>query len=310
MGFSRAGIKAVILDKKNYIDSVTATNRIFLGIRKEGSLIIKTKDDIKDYRERPLQNYMNANAQFTTLQSSIAQLQILTQIFAPDGTIDALIIGEKNSSSTYDGVYKFTSAYNSCGIGLDFEFLRSNLENSCSYTLETDLEIDDAKTLITQANTLGSQSLPIISGGDGDSFANYGTPYLISFQHPTSTEVFAKNEIIERKLSLKTVGSKNAYNQTIIDYILINLELTALNSTASKLDAILQTSPDAGIQIQNKNKVAGSVVTETFTLGQGVLNRTDEFTLGDAKRSVKMVFQGKVPIWDMTFGSNTVTINQ
>lgn len=303
--YAKAGIKAVYICKKGTADT-TPANVYYLGLRRAGLLTIEGKDEIKDYRDRPLRNYLGYKAEFDTFQSTMSMLKDIITVYSIENGLDVIIVGEKyDSTPKHDGLFKFTG---SNAIGLDFEFIRSDKENSCKFIFESNYEYDTGTDIMSVAKTGGDSALgiPIVqSPAAWLDFTQYGAPYHSSFSFGGNSTGFDKLDIIERKLTFKSVGVKNAYNQTNINYVKCTLEVTSMNAMMDKINTTWAKAQNPAIVISNKAANAGVAATETWTFNAGSLVMRNIFEIGDEKRTAKAIFEGNIPLFDFTFNVAT-----
>jgi hypothetical protein len=126
---------------------------------------------------------------------------------------------------------------------------------------------------------------------------------------PVVTPFVYGYEIIDRKLTIKTVGSKLEYDRSDLNWININLEITVNKAKAYDLVQYFTKSRYASVQLIDK---VGSVDYETFNFGEGVLWRKHMVEIGKDKREIKFTFNRNVTPYDISvnYTNNILTVNE
>jgi hypothetical protein len=298
MANSRIGIKRALLAQAGTM-LTTPAGLVPLGVRKSSKLIISALDEIKDYRNRNLRNKTNFRYEADSLQGTLRDLQWGIK-FLQDGYDFQLLKERQTSAAKSGGCFNWASQVN----GLDFEYVMTNKERYLKWIFETAMEYAEAITLIDGADASGDLlpaiSTNAISGGNerGENFTNYRYPWYFAIQAPSGTEIFNKKEIMERSFSLKTKGSNNEYNETVVNWISVNLTIKGSDATISKIVEILNKAQAPSIVVKEK---LSSTLYEQFTFNANVLSFTSEFGLGDDEDYAQLVFEGDIAFDQFAF---------
>jgi hypothetical protein len=291
MANSRIGIKRALLAQAGTM-ATTPTGLVPVGVRKSSGLMITPLDEITDYRSRKLRNKINFKYEADSLQGRLRDFEWGLQ-FIQNGYDFQLLKERQNSNAKSGGCFNWASQIN----GLDFEYVMNNKERYLKWIFETAMEYDEAIALIDASDPSGTLTPAIttnaISGGNerGENFANYKYPWYFAIQAPSGTEIFSKKEIMERSFSLKTKGNKNEYNETVVNWITVNLTIKGSDATITKIVELL--SKDQAPAIVVKEKLT-STLYEQFSFGANVLSYTPEFKLGDDEDYSQIVFEGDI----------------
>lgn len=298
------GIRQGFLCQKGTIDAPQYS--VAMGLGDEGTLEIK-EEVVKAYQNEDLPSQVNFNVNFKTFQENLYTLSRALQVFAKEGGADGEVTTEKISSSAYGGVYRFNG---NSFLGVDFEWLESMKERSLKLTGEVALPLDDAKTLIQSAIVNNPEDLNALAMGHrGKSFAEYKYPYFGFAHSPSGTVLCNGTEVIDRTLSLKTVGNKLQYNRTKVTWIELLLRLVIDKTKAQDLLDYLNKTRYAEVRIQEKaNSWSGS----TWIFGEGVLYRKQDMMIGKDDGNITLEFNKRLPINDFVIDptAGTVTLSQ
>ena len=242
----RAGFKQIGLCDAGTL-LTTPTTPLVIGLRQAASLDMEPFKSVKDYRERELPNKTNFKFGGESLQTTIKVLKQLIGFVNLNADAQIQTTPQSATAGSED-VFQFVGD-NKLGVG--FEYMITADKRSCKIMLEGAMEDDRAKTLIDAADTNSLANLGI--AGEGVDFTKYRAPYFLAFEFPKSTALITPNDIIERKLTIKTKGKKDIYNKDIVDYLAVELELTGKNATITDIMNLYNKTLGASILIKEKN---------------------------------------------------------
>lgn len=294
MAISRAGLKQIVLMDSGTLGT-TPVNPIAMGVRAGATLDITPHKTVKDYRERNLRNMLNFKLEAESFQPTMKMLKAL--INWTNMNMDAQVVTVPQTAAGAVDVFKFVSDK---ALGLGFEYLITADKRSLKVMLERAMEYDRAKTFIDAADSDTAVAVTGLAAPntEGQDFTQYRLPYFLKFESAKGTAPFGINDIIERSFSIKTVGKKSAYNTDIVDYLMVSISFKVMDATIAKL--ITQMTKDMSTSILLQEQNSGSFY-DSFDFNAGVLTQTDEFKVGDDERAITMKFEGKVPVYDVSF---------
>jgi hypothetical protein len=294
MANSRPGIKRALISQPNTM-ATTPTGLITVGSRKPSNLIISPLDELADYRDRPLRNKINFRYEVDSYQSRLRDVEWAVQYHLQAGFDIQLLKEKQGANAMSGGCFNWVNQLN----GLDFDYVNTNKERYVKWIFETALEYADAITLIDASDPAGSLVPAIsanpISGGNerGENFSNYAYPWYAAIEGPSGTEIFSKKEIKERSLSIRTKGTKNEYNETVVNFITVELRLRGSDATITKILNILNKDMSPSLVISEK---LSATTYEKFVFPANVLTHSDSFQLGDSEDYSELMFKA-----DLTF---------
>lgn len=293
MSIARIGIQRMaIWDKANAKSSI-----IPLFQRGKGKLTISEKTDLKDYRGRVMPSMVSAKIEAEEYGVALPLLNTLLTHAGNNG-VSAEVVGVKTASTpAFDGAYKFLG---SNFMGLDFDYQCTGKERKCGLTLEAayDPSIMDAIILDAATNTYETLSGVAISQYTNSLLRAPGFSGLYYYYTGGSTTaLFAKEELKDFKLSIKTVGDKSAYDRTVIRALEISLECTLYKANKTDLLAlnVLGDNPSIALVLQNT-----PTTLEQHTFGEGILSMQREYAIGDDERTSKIMWTGECEIANVT----------
>lgn len=294
MSFNKVGINQIFLcDKGTLLTS--PTSKIILGLRPAATLNITPFNPIKDYRERSLRNRLNFKVSAKTFQPNLLMLSNILTAFVPDGGCDAELLAVPQSTGADGGCFQFNG--NDNFIGIDFDYIFSNTERALGIDLELSKEYLSAKAIIdaSDANT------PATTGS-----SSYGIDFAVQ-RHPwvvLSDATFSKDELLNYSFSMKSQGEKSYDNRTIIDYIMFRVELTFKAATIPNIVTVLARDQSPALVFQEDTSLA-SATYEKFSFAAGALSLVNEVEIGDNNRFIKLIYEGKVPVGNISFEFTT-----
>lgn len=301
------GIRQVFFCKKDQLHDVSPGYGTSPGLSSEGKL---TFEDVPvvDYREGDLPDKVKHTLNVRTHQIPFLYLYRFINFFALEGC-DLQAVGEKETSTpTYGGVFNYTG--NKRFMGFDFEYVSGTKEKYCDLIFENSLDYAEHNTLLQDSLTAIPISLTGLSLGTRGVIPDYyRNPNFHSMNSPIATTFVNGHEIIERKLTIKSVGSKLEYDRSDLNWININLEITVNKAKAYDLVQYFTKSRYASMQIVDK---VGMTTFEEFTFGEGVMWRKHMVEIGKDKRDIKFTFNRNVTPYDVNvnYTTNIITVNE
>jgi hypothetical protein len=294
------GIRQIFLCSKNTLLNVNPTLGNSPGLSSEAKLVFEDVP-VVDYREGDLPDKVKHTLTAKTHQATFWHLLYYITEFARNGC-DVQAVGEKESSTpTYGNVFNYTG--NNRFMGFDFEYVSATKEKSALLTFEVSLDYAEHNSLLQDSltasvidiNSLGLGTRGVIPG-------NYRNPNFYSAASPIGTSLVNGFEIIDRKLTIKSVSSKLEFDRSDLNWININLELTVNRAKAYDLVQYFTKSRFASVQMVDKFDVASF---ETFNFNQGVLWRKHMVEIGKDKRDIKFTFNRNVTPYDISINTTT-----
>lgn len=286
---SKPGVGLIGLCDKGTLGTTNA-NAIGMGLKTDSSLKWSTFKDNETAYGQKLVNKRNARAESETFQLTMKMFSRMLR-FGSLGC-DAQIITAKQVSGAGNGyVYKFAGAN---ALGLDFEGEVSSAKRTGKIILESAFDQDTALTLIDAADSDSPVDMAFTNDQDID-FTLQRAPYFLSLHSPDLTNLVSKYDILERKLTWKSEGQKNEYNQTDIHFINWVLEVTL--KAASITEQLAFMNKARGLDVVMKEKTSGAYY-DCWNFGENVLTKIDEATLDDKQNIFKMTYAAKVPFYD------------
>ncbi|MEG8946603.1 hypothetical protein [Rosettibacter firmus] len=288
--YSPAGLKQIVLCDKGTL-ATTPVDPIAMGIRKEAKLTIEHFKQVEDYRKRKFRNMLNFKVEVDTLQPTIFLFKKLINWL--NGNVDTQIITQKQNASNKD-VFKFVSGKE---LGIDFEWTYNQEGRSCKITLERALPYNDAVVFIDTVDNETAVNFPSIND-DGTDINIYRGFNPDKIEKPGGTLLNASDLITVRELKIKTESQKSLNNISLVDKLIISLEITGREAAISDFITRLNKGQLESVIYQDKNS---TLLYDKFDFNTNVLTQTDEFMIDDSNRTLKILLEGSVPIYDITF---------
>lgn len=290
MPYAAAGLKQIVMCDKGTL-STTPADPIALGIRKDAVLTINHFKQVEDYRKRKHRNMLNFKLEGETLQPTIFMFKKLLDWI--NGNVDVQVITQKQSSSNQD-VFKFNSGKE---LGIDFEWTYNQDGRSCKITFERALPYNDAVVLIDAADNTTPVSFPGITD-DGTDLTLYRGASPDKFEKPASVSLGSNSLITVRSLNIKTESKKSIDNLSLVDNLMITLEMTGREASIADFVTRLNKGALDGVVFQEKNS---ATTYDKFDFNANVLSQEDEFVINDEERTLKIVLEGRIPIYSVQF---------
>ena len=281
--------------EKGSLSHTPPTNMVVAGLSKDTKFVQKDMP-VKDDNDRDLEYRTNYKIESKSFQHSIRELQIFSQIYCAQGGADCQVTFEKESATTYGGVYNFDGDR---FVGFDFEFLLSKSERSSRMIAEVSLENADA--LLLQQSSLLNTPRDLTAegfGGRGIDYSSYQYPRTPIIQLPKGTALLNGSEIKDRKLLIKSISDKLDYDRASFNWVNINFELTTEKAKAQDILDYYTSSRNASLNYQEKMQ-DGSYME--FDFAQYLFSRIHEFNVGKDQRDMKLTFNVNMPLYDITF---------
>jgi len=303
MANSRIGIKRCLISPPGRMATPLPWpdgNLVSIGVRKASHLVISPLDELTDYRNRKLRNKINFKYSVDSYQLSMRDLQLL-MLFMQNG-YDFQLVKEAQTPGlpASGGVFNWANQVN----GLGFVYTMTNKDRFCTVNFETALEFENAKALIAAADTYNSV-LPIIasdpvSGGNerGENFSLVKHPWYFSIEAPTGSTIFDKKEIIERSLKISSKGTKNEYNEDVVNFINVELKIKGSDATINKIYDLLNRSMSPSLSIK---EMTSPNTWEELVFQPNVLTHSDDFQLGDDQDFSQVTFAADLTFDQITF---------
>jgi len=294
MPYSAAGLKQIVMCDKGTLDAVSPNvpvDPIALGIRKDAVLTINHYKQVEDYRKRKFRNYLNFKLEGETLQPTVFLFKKL--IGWLNGNVDLQVVTQNQSTSAKD-VFKFNAGKE---LGIDFDWTYNQEGRSCKITFERAFPYEDAVIFIDAADSTTAVTFTNITD-DGTDLTLYRGSSPDKFEKPASISLGGTNLITVRSLNIKTENKKSIDNMSLIDNLMITLEMTGREAAIADFVTRLNKQQLESVVFQEKN--SGSYY-DKFDFNSLVLSQTDEFVINDEERTLKIVLEGRVPIYAVTF---------
>lgn len=286
------GIKSIALARKGTLLNGSPTNLLVLGSRKAGSLNVTNYNEVKDANDRFHQGKMNFKTESEFLQSTLRNLGAMVELGQYGAEAQLVAEGERTASNPER--FNFTGDEYP---GFDFEFMIKANERLAKVILEAAYENSIATNLFNNAAT----NSEVLSGGVSvyGATKNWGfnpahlyksKDIVVGYNGST---LFAKDEIKDFNITIKSVSSKKETdNRSMVNYVNYLVEVTAVNASLSKIAEIRSINRYAPLTIEQANPFGNN---DQFVFAENAVSRKDEVVIGDEARTVKIIWEGKVP---------------
>ena len=294
---SRAGIKQIILCDLGTL-AATPANAVAMGLKNNCTMDITPYKTVKDYRNRELPNMDNIKIEAESLQPSLRMLKKLIDFL--NHNCDAQVTTVKQSlSSSSDDVYRLTED-NSPGI--DFELNYTTDKRSIKVILERAYPKEVMDTMLNVFETQPAISIPGLPNEEGIDYSKYRLPYTLSIESPLASQICSEHDFESRKLSIKTKGKKSAFNSSFIDYVTVSIELVTRDSSITGMITQRNKGISPAFYWKESN---GGIYYDAFHFNAGVLAQKSEFKSSDDERTIKIVYEADIPVYDIQFEFGT-----
>lgn len=301
------GIRQILFCSKGQLLQVSPNNACSPGLSSEAKLVFEDVP-VVDYREGDLPDKVKHTINARSHQVPFLLLYRFMTDFIFNG-VDVQAVGEKESATpTYGGIFNYTGSKRF--MGFDFEYVSSSKEKYCDLTFECSMDYIEHNTLLQDALTATPINLSTLSlGNRGVNPDIYRNPNFHSMASPIATTFVNGYEIIDRKLTIKTVGSKLEYDRSDVNWINVNLEITINRATAWDLVQHFTKSRYAAVQMVDK---IGLNNYENFTFNEGSLWRKHMVEIGKDKRDIKFTFNRNITPYDISvnYTHGILTVNE
>jgi len=290
MAYAAAGLKQIVMCNKGTL-ATTPVDPIALGIRKDAVLTINHFKQVEDYRKRKLRNMLNFKLEGETMQPTIFTFKKLIDWL--NGNVDLQVVTQNQSTSAKD-VWKFNAGKE---LGIDFDWTYNQDGRSCKITFERAFPYSDAVTFIDAADSTTAVTFAGITD-DGTDLTLYRGSSPDKFEKPAATSLGSSSLATVRSMNIKTESKKSIDNLSLVDNLMITLEMTGREAAISDFVTRLNKGMLDGVVFQEKNSGA---YYDKFDFNAKVLSQTDEFVINDEERTLKIVLEGRIPIYAVSF---------
>lgn len=290
MPYAAAGLKQIVMCNKGTL-ATTPVDPIALGIRKDAVLTINHFKQVEDYRKRKLRNMLNFKLEGETMQPTIFTFKKLIDWL--NGNVDLQVVTQNQSTSAKD-VWKFNAGKE---LGIDFDWTYNQDGRSCKITFERAFPYSDAVTFIDAADSTTAVTFAGITD-DGTDLTLYRGASPDKFEKPAATSLGSSSLATVRSMNIKTESKKSIDNLSLVDNLMITLEMTGREAAISDFVTRLNKGMLDGVVFQEKNSGA---YYDKFDFNANVLSQTDEFVINDEERTLKIVLEGRIPIYAVSF---------
>lgn len=290
MPYAAAGLKQIVMCNKGTL-ATTPVDPIALGIRKDAVLTINHFKQVEDYRKRKLRNMLNFKLEGESMQPTVFTFKKLIDWL--NGNVDLQVVTQNQSSSAND-VWKFNAGKE---LGIDFDWTYNQDGRSCKITFERAFPYSDAVTIVDEADNTTPVSFTGITD-DGTDLTLYRGAFPDRFEKPGGVTLGSNSLFTVRSTNIKTENKKSIDNLSLVDNLMITLELAGREAAITDFVTRLNKNQLDRVVVQEKN--SGSNY-DRFDFNANVLSQTDEFVINDEERILKIVLEGRVPIYSVTF---------
>ncbi len=290
MPYAAAGLKQIVMCNKGTL-ATTPVDPIALGVRKDAVLTINHFKQVEDYRKRKFRNMLNFKLEGETMQPTIFTFKKLIDFL--NGNVDLQVVTQNQSTSAKD-VWKFNAGKE---LGIDFDWTYNQDGRSCKISFERAFPYSDAVTFIDAADSTTAVAFSGITD-DGTDLTLYRGSSPDKFEKPAATSLGSSSLATVRSMNIKTENKKSIDNLSLVDNLMITLEMTGREAAIADFVTRLNKGMLDGVVFQEKNSGA---YYDKFDFNSNVLSQTDEFVINDEERTLKIVLEGRVPIYAVSF---------
>jgi len=238
-----------------------------------------------------LRNMKNFAVQGESMQPTMFMLDKTFSFL--NGGADLQVISSKQSVTTgSEDVAKFVGNYL---MGLGFEYTIAHDKRTMKWMWERAMEFENYQTFI---DTFDSETPVEVEGVtddiEGKNYNYYRTPKFIALEAPSGASLSLSNyERMERKVVIKSKAAKNEYNQDVVQFVTVTIEIAGAGAQIADLVTLAAKAMTPSVLIKEGN--AGSFYDQinipAFKLGIG-----DDFAIGDDKRESRIKLEGDIAI--------------
>lgn len=290
MPYAAAGLKQIVMCNKGTLNT-TPADPIALGIRKDAVLTINHFKQVEDYRKRKLRNMLNFKLEGETLQPTVYLFKKLIDWL--NGNVDLQVVTQNQSSSAKD-VWRFEEGFE---LGIDFDWTYNQDGRSCKITFERAFPYSSAVTFIDAADSNTAVNFTGITD-DGTDLTRYRGPLLNRFEKPEGTSLGNLSLVTMRSMNIKTESKKSIDNLSFVDNLMITLEMTGREAAISDFVNRLNKGMLEEVTLREVNTDGHY---DKFMFNANVLSQSDEMVINDEERTLKIILEGRVPIYSVTF---------
>lgn len=298
------GIRQLFLCEKNTLMNSSPPNRYTPGLM-TGAKFRYEDIGVEEIRGAELPDKVKHEIEFKSYQTTFQDLNVFHLVYGRQGGCDLQVVSEKQSASTYGGVYNFTG--NQRFMGFNYEWLISGKDRSCKGILRRAIDYEAHLALLQDAMVATPKDLHALSmGHKGVDVSKYRNPGFGKLESPIGSTLVNGYQIVDRKFSMKSVS--NDLEEDLFDwqYIEVTFEITTNKSLSWELIDYFSRARNAAIEMEEKLK---NGIVEKYSFGEGVLWRKNMFDLDDKQRNVKFVFKRNINFEDFLINSGTQTLS-
>jgi hypothetical protein len=299
MGFSN--IDKIILAKAGSAFTQKVTP---MGLRQPGKFML-TEESVDVENEVKLSNFVKAQCEVETVQCDYAMLKTVMEDFLTDGMVEAHIAGSPQQAAA-DGrglkgneVFQFAWAPGGNGyLGIKFkyteEFTSGKKNTSAMFTLPVSLEKAEMDTILAAA-LVNASAL-----NEAYEYTKVNPNNIIAIEYPGAVNLFEKSKLESFKLELESQGDgETIYGRPNNDYVLVTVEIiTKIDSGIENYRSIFATAQISNLYIYEKISATETILKQINAPGRQI-----ELELAD-KRSLKVTFKKKYPLYNPTFSTS------
>jgi len=294
---SKEGLYQIVCCDKGTLNAVSPAapvDPVSFGLRTDEPFNIEDFNSIKTYRETELRNQINMKIEPKSTMSTMYALKKCIK-WAAEG-FDAQVTSSPQNSSRNQDCWKMIGDN---FFGLGFEAVLSSKERYIKPVIERSMPYEMAKTFIDSADT----ERPVAIAGLnklGDDYSQKRSPFFLQVQANGSNLVEIP-DLIERKLTIKTVGDKDDNNADDVNWIYFLLELKSKDCAIADIMPQLNLPESPTVIIKESN---GGGLFDCYNFASGSLTPVNKFEMGSKRnRSIKLAGRVSVfdPVW--TFGT-------
>lgn len=284
--YSKAGIRRLAL-----WDNADAKNDVIsLSNRATGTFAVDEKEDVTDYRGRVKPHMINFKLEAKDYSMGRPALYYLLR-HLNEGRVSVEVLSRVVSLTgpVYDGIFKFIGATNA--LGIDIDYVLDAKERSAALTLEKSFDWLDGKAIIDASQGNTPETLSSFPPDHYDA-TMYRAPKFEFVKYGSGeTVLFEKDEIISRKLSIKSNSQKNIYDASTCNYLDVLFEVELSKAGKGDIKSFFEIG-DCPKLIIRETDPAGY---EEHVFNAGVLSIKRNAVIGDDTRSMKLMFKGSIP---------------
>ncbi len=307
MGRATPGLYRVLLTPLGELANVDATSEglVSLGLRAQGTFKWGPYLQAQEAMGGPLRNMILFEFEGECFQSTARDFQWMLN-FAQNGCDIQVVANPQNSTADSGGLFNFTGDY---ATNPYFKYTLRHDKRSLMVQFKRAMPYDQAVAFIDAADAAGSITPAIkdnpVSGGNerGQLFANQFSPFFVSAQAPSGTDLFTVVDIWERELSFESIGEYSPATQIFYpDFVKVYLYLKSRNATQTKVLELLNKAVSPSVKCVEKQ---GTSYTETYNFAANTLLHQEKFEVSDTDRYVESEYTRNLTPGQISFAYGT-----